>query len=192
MTCQLGSNSYDYYRRGSNAFEIDWSDGQRLTRGWVSVRVPVHFRLARTNRCRQRVTVRRGKDGGLRALNGLGAPIKKLTVADDRGQVYTAGPIAAGADARLQATGTNLPPQTARAGLCRRLPVAGSDVSGEVYRGEWLNQAKLMRATPENYLAPLRDPADVEGGPFVEDGLPGAGDARRSAVVLGILKEIEQ
>ena len=199
LTCQLGGNSRDpYRRRGGKSCEIDWSDGQRLTRGWVSARVPAHFRLRKSEPRRERVTVRRGKDGNLSAVNGLGAAIKKLTVADERGQLYTAGPIGAGADARLQATGRSLsqiralPLVDPQAQPFPNAPVPEGRVSlREVFRGEWLNHAKAMRTTPEKYLAPLRYLADVEGGPFVEDGLPRAGQARRSAVVLGILKEIE-
>jgi hypothetical protein len=203
LTLQLGTNSRDgfrNYRRGSGkSCEIDWSDGQRLTRGWVSARVPTHFRLRKSEATRLRVTVRRDQDGGLAAVNGLGAEINNLTVADERGRLYVGGPIAAGAKVTLQPAGKSLPPEAPPAPVPPgQFPPPGGEPAPEqrvtprdVYRGDWLGQARTMRSSPEKYLAPLHYLADVAGSPFVEDGLPNAGDARRSAVVLGILKEIE-
>ncbi len=115
-------------------------------------------------------------------------------MADERGRLYVAGPIPAGDKVALQPAGKSLPPAEMRPPV----PPGGAPPAEErvplrrVYGDDWLRQAQSMRSSPEKYLAPLRYLADVNGGPFVEDGLAKAGDARRSAVVLGILKEIEQ
>ena len=199
LTLQIGTNFRDRFSRhdSNRACESDWSDGQRLTRGWVPARVPAHFKLRKSEATRLRVTVHRGPDGALSAVNGLGADIKKLTVADERGRLYVAGPVAAGARVSLQPTGRDLPPEAPKeqappgppGGFA---PPAAPTGLRSIYGDDWLRAAQSIRLSPEKYLAPLRYVADVDGGPFVEDGLPKAGSARRSAVVIGILKEIEQ
>src|SRR5205807_2362189 len=73
-----GKRGYGYEeepRGGGKAFTLDWSIDQHLARGWVSARLPAHFRLRKSEVQRERVTVHRDKDGNLSAVNGLGAEI---------------------------------------------------------------------------------------------------------------------
>ena len=58
----------------------------------------------------------------------------------------------------------------------------------QLYGGDWLKEARQFRATPERYLSPWTYLADVEGTPFVEDGLPGAQKENCRSLVVGILK----
>ena len=175
--------SYIYERRSGGsgkACTVDWSDDQHLARGWVSARLPAHFRLRKSEVRRERVTVRRDRDGGLTAVNGLGAEIATLWLADEKGRLYQAGPLAAGAEARLNPSDKTLAPAQKRVTL------------GELYRGDWLETAKKLRAAPQQVLLPLRYLADVAGAPFVEEGLRKAGERKTHSLVLGLLKEIEQ
>jgi hypothetical protein len=101
--------SYGYYRgssSGSNsACTIDWSQDQHFVSGWVSARTPSHFKVRKSEVRRERLTVRRRPDGSLAAVNGLGAPVLQLWVADEKGQVHTAEQVAAGAEATLTPRG---------------------------------------------------------------------------------------
>jgi len=178
LTLQAARNRYGYerYERGGGSFMLDWTDGQHLSKGWVTARVPTHFLLRKSELRRERVTWAENADGTLSITNGLGAAIKKFWLADGRGRLHTAGPVEPGATAVLSATGTDL---------------AGGNENRSwryVYGSDWLTEARQLRATPDRYLSPWTYLADVDGTPFVEDGLPGAKRENCRSLVVGILK----
>jgi hypothetical protein len=80
---------------------MGWTQDQHLASGWVSARVPSHFKLRKSETRRERLGVTRGKEGALLALNGLGADVHKLWLADEKGQVYAADEIPAGSQVAL-------------------------------------------------------------------------------------------
>jgi hypothetical protein len=190
LTAQGGDDDFYFDRRGYTYEEdrrgagkvctLDWSIDQHLARGWVSARLPAHFRLRKSEVQRERVTVHRDREGNLSAVNGLGAEITTLWLADEKGRLYMGGPLAPGARERLTLSDRTLRPQGVD-----RIPLR------EIYRGEWLAAAKTLRAAPERTLTPLSYLADVAGAPFVEDGLRKAGDRKVHSLVVGLLKEIE-
>ncbi len=96
----------DYYRYGGyrdsgRDREIDFIQGQHLTRGWVVARVPAHFGIRKVESRRERLDIRR-TDGGWSVTNGLGVPIRTLWVVDADGQVYQSQGLPAGNNAMLQ------------------------------------------------------------------------------------------
>ena len=80
---------------------VDWTHNQHLANGWVTARVPAHFMVRKSEIRRERVTVRRGTDAGLRIVNGLGADISQFWLADRDGVIYAATDIPAGVETAL-------------------------------------------------------------------------------------------
>ena len=80
---------------------VDWTHGQHLASGWLTARVPAHFMVRKSETRRERVTVRRGADAGLKIVNGLGADISQFWLADKDGTIYSASNIPAGVEAAL-------------------------------------------------------------------------------------------
>jgi hypothetical protein len=93
---------YSYGGRGSStSCTMDWTADQHLASGWISARVPTHFKLRKSESRRERLGLMRGKEGSLLALNALGANVEKLWLADEKGQVYLAEGIPAGSQVAL-------------------------------------------------------------------------------------------
>ena len=80
---------------------VDWTHEQHLTRGWVTARVPAHFKLRKTELRRERITIRRGEGTHLSIVNGLGADIDRFWLADTDGSIHLGRSISAGAEAKL-------------------------------------------------------------------------------------------
>src|SRR5262249_16343464 len=90
------------YRAGSER-QMDWTRSQHLERGWITARVPAHFRLRKSALRRERIQL---NYADRTVMNGLGARVQSLWLADSKGQIYTAREIAAGQTAHLSvATG---------------------------------------------------------------------------------------
>jgi hypothetical protein len=99
----MWQKSMDVYRYnpGGSSCTIDWSQDQHLDSGWVSARVPSHFRLRKSEVRRERLSITHGKEGSLTVLNALGADVKTVWLADEKGQVYTAEDIPTGRQVAL-------------------------------------------------------------------------------------------
>jgi hypothetical protein len=156
--------------------EVDWSQSQHLGRGWISARVPAHFHLRKSEPRRERLQVIADHDHW-QVLNGLGAPIQSLWLADSHMQVYQTGYVAAGQKAALTPVRSSTPlEQTGARMLLDNLGyTASTNTLGD-------NATRFL--TPHSYIAVL------DGNPFVENALGSAASARRthsSAVVFGIL-----
>jgi hypothetical protein len=95
---------YSYRRSGNSgsACTIDWTADQHFASGWVSARVPSHFKLRKSESAQhRRISVDRAADGSLTATNALGADVKQLWYADEKGVVYSADTVQAGAKVTL-------------------------------------------------------------------------------------------
>lgn len=165
----LGQKSED-----SAAREMDWSQAQHFQHGWVSARVPAFFHVRRSETRRERVQVL-NENGGLELVNGLGAPIKQLWLADANRNLYMAASVSEGDKAGLipcQATAAKEP--SGAQGLLRQITFATS--SAMTNYGQFL--------PPNTYIAVL------DGNPFIENALGSASSRKNtsaSAVVFGIL-----
>ena len=80
---------------------VDWTHDQHLASGWLTARVPAHFMVRKSETRRERITVRRGTDAGLKIVNGLGADISQFWLADKDGAIYSGINISAGVEAAL-------------------------------------------------------------------------------------------
>jgi hypothetical protein len=158
------------------AREIDWSQGQHLTRGWVAARIPAFFHLRKAETCRDRLQVE-NKDGRLQVLNGLGAPMKSVWYADASMNIFEAHDVAAGETAELTPAKTvQSREQTGPDGLFHDLGIFA--------------QADSLDNNAGGYLAPNTYIAILDSNPFLENALgPGASLERTktSAVVFGFL-----
>lgn len=162
------------YRSGTDR-EMDWTQGQHLGRGWVSARVPAHFELRKSETRRERLEIE-NQNGQLTVVNGLGATIQSLWLADTQSRIYSATNILAGQKAALTLTTETLK-KNEQLGARTLLEKCGA-------------QADLSDAT--TYLLPNTYLAEMNANPFFENGLgPKAQSSRTKshAVVFGTLEQ---
>lgn len=164
-----------------NARDVDWTQAQQLGRGWVSARVPAYFHLRKSGTARERIDVD-NNNGTLQIVNGLGAPIKSLWIADADMNYYEATNVAAGQKTVLT-LGPKLPygrEKTGPEGLKRDL-------------GFGVNVTDNLANTAQSYLRPNTYIAVLDGNPFVENALnPGSNTNGKhlkiQSVVFGIME----
>ncbi len=161
-------------RSDGGAYIVDWTREQHLTGGWLPARAPTAVFARKVEPRRERIRVTR--DGGrLHVVNGLGANIVSLWLADRDGRIYKGLQIPAGKEAALDAQGVRVsatPTLTRASGL-------ESDAWGAAWESLTANPAAALR--PGEYFALLED------SPFLESGLDGRQKAQRRARVLGTL-----
>jgi hypothetical protein len=158
---------------------LDWSNGQHLARGWVTARVPAHFSLRKSEPRRERLNIRREADGKLSLVNALGADVKTVWVADEKGVLYTGGPVAAGERTTLDRS--------------TKPRVTGWPSEGwrQIYSSpDWMNSAVNASRKPEEKLGPRTYLAVVEGSPFLEQAMRGAVVRESQSIVLGLMADL--
>lgn len=173
----------DYYRysrreqprRGE--LRVDWTSDQHLQGAWVSARVPVHFSVRKAETRRERLNVTVADDGSITVVNGLGARITALYLADASGRIHTASAIEPGAQAALEAPAARSGPVRSQGPTDLQSLLA----AGPVYSPR-CNANALSHILPPNCYA-----AGLEGAPFVEAALDGAQQGKSRSVVYGIL-----
>ena len=89
-------------RNTNKILTVDWTHDQHLARGWVAARVPTHFMVRKSETRRERVTVRREANAGLRIVNGLGVDISQFWLEDRDGAIHSAIDIPAGEEVELK------------------------------------------------------------------------------------------
>ena len=159
---------------------LDWTRGQHLVEGWVQPRVPAMFMVRKSENRRERLQWEQ-TDEGLTVVNGLGARVTRLWLADHEGRVWEGTDIAPGARVTLEPTG--------RLAVRDETPLALEDFWKRAAYGRFAPWAikrgeRLLRAG--TYLA------ELEGNPFLETGLAPGTRVRRmpgSCVVYGILEK---
>lgn len=170
------------YRGGGRSVSMDWSKGQSLGAGWISSRLPLHFRYRSHQNRRERLVIKPGAPGTLQVTNGLGVAIETLFVADAKGFIYkTRGPIAPGAEGILHKAKTlNYSP----VGITQRTP----RFLRQAYIKAWLPLLNSLVDQPERYLMANSYIAKVKKSPFVEQALPVLQSNRHNSVILGYFK----
>jgi hypothetical protein len=151
---------------------IDWTHDQHLASEWITARVPVYFTFRKSEARRERLTVRKGENGAIGLVNGLGADIRQLWWADKTGELYTATNIPAGAESQL--TPINLKASGA------------ADRLRDVYISNWLEMFNSMEVNPREALAAGCYLAVLDASPFVEDGLRDVKTRKSKTLVYGI------
>lgn len=162
--------------RGRRGGVLDWTREQHLVSGWLPARTPTAFYARKVEPRRERIRVSRD-NGGLRAVNGLGADIVELWLADEAGRIHRGERIAAGRESALRPTDVTVAAAANRSESARRF------LASEEWAAGWpaLTGAPTAALRPGEYLAVL------DGSPFLESGLDGRQNARRRALVLGAL-----
>jgi hypothetical protein len=216
---------YGYgYRSSSNtgsSCTIDLTTDQHLANGWVSARVPSHFKLRKSESAQhRRVSVDLAPDGSLTATNALGADIQHLWVADEKGAVYSAEAIPAGAKAALTPLGraidpgvnsnavrfllTNdswLTPKQVRTRQKSPVPMKKTAVAT---MAAWPGKggpgippvpppaiAKSPAETPDAYLRPRGYVAVLDSAPFIENPLANTRASEAKSTVIGYMKPLD-
>jgi hypothetical protein len=167
----------DNFRSG-NSRDLDWSQSQHLERGWVSAHVPAYFHLRRSGTSRERIEISK-ENGSLQIVNGLGAPIRSLWLADANMNFYRVNNVPAG-----QKTGL-IPGKQSQA-LEKSGPIGlKRDLSFGAAGADNLASGAQKYLMPNTYIAVL------DQNPFLEDALsqnPNPKHTRSVAVVFGILE----
>jgi len=157
--------------------EVDWTQSQHFGRGWVSARVPAYFHLRKSETRRERIQVI-NENGKLQVINGLGAPIRSLWIADAHMNCYQADNVPAGQKAGLiLSKPSSASKQSNGVGLFNEISFAAHTDSLKDGAGKFL--------LPNTYIAVL------DGNPFIENALGSAASPKHtksSAVVFGILE----
>jgi hypothetical protein len=157
--------------------DVDWTQSQLFQHGWVVARVPEHFHLRKSETRRERIQIV-NENGQLFIVNGLGAEIKSLWIADADMNFYQADNVAAGQKAGLiLAKPSPASEKSGANGLLRDITFAA--------RTEALNDGAGKYLLPNTYIAVL------DRNPFIENALGPASSPKRtksSAVVFGILE----
>jgi hypothetical protein len=170
----------DAGQMGARSCTIDLSRDQHFVKGWVEARVPAHFKVRKSETRRERVAFHREADGKLSMVNWLGARVLHFWYADDKGELYAAQDVAAGAPAELTPADKLLAP----------VPV---ESPMEVLRASIsLSRMDSFIKQPERYLTPRTYLAELDDSPFLEDGLRDCRTRRCRAVVLGMVKKDEK
>jgi hypothetical protein len=212
---QKGETMRYYSQGGGSSCTVDWSQDQHFASGWVSARVPSHFKLRKSEVRRERLTVRRRSDGSLAAVNGLGATILQLWLADDKGQVHTAEEVPAGAEATLRlradlsGAGQTSPPLRELTQMSYWLTPSSSPnppssgrsatpMTRAVRTGGFpsptpppVSAGLGVEKNPTRYLSPRSYVAVLDGAPFFEEALRNARTRKGKNIVIGILKEAD-
>jgi hypothetical protein len=170
---------YSSYRRRSSsaaALSIDWTGEQHLASGWMSPRVPAHFKVRKSEIRRERITFTRGADGRPEAVNGLGTDLADLWYADESGKVFHGHNVAAGSKISLD-------------------PVEKKNLTtalksfGDIYLSDWSKITNELATEGPALLKPRTYLAVMESAPFFDEGLPNAKLRRAQSVVIGIIRE---
>lgn len=164
---------YGRRRQQAKHRTVDWTNDQHLQTGWVSARLPMHFKFRRSEHRLERLVVNK-EAGGHTVTNGLKGRIKRLWVADEKGVIATAENISPGSTATLSKTATKA--------------VGKLSELRDVFHGDWANVVNAIPAAPEDTLRPGTYLAEMEGAPFLPSALAGA-RKREASLVFGIMKE---
>jgi hypothetical protein len=156
--------------------EVDWTQSQHFTRGWVSARVPAHFHVRKSETRRERIQVV-NENGKMEIVNSLGAPIKSLWFADADMKMFEAHNIPAGQKGGLVSSALKVTTKSGQDGLLRLIGIAP--------HGDLPDEGIEKNILPGSYIAVL------EGNPFIENALGAASVAKRTkstTVVFGIME----
>ena len=163
---------WNYYRRGGDR-TIDLSTDQHLDSGWITARAPAYFKFRKGETRRERLTIRQEGDGAISVVNGLGADVRELWLADRNGKIYSTSGIRAGAEAKLSLSNLTLFPYEA-------------GMRGVFTSDDWPEKMKEVALNPQRFLTPGCYLATFDASPFVEEGLKNVGTRKGRTLVYGI------
>ncbi|HEY7426191.1 MAG TPA: hypothetical protein VH682_18315 [Gemmataceae bacterium] len=164
-------------RAGVRSCTLDWSRDQHLASGWIEARVPAHFKVRKSEMRRERVTVRHETDQSVSIFNRLGAEMRRFSYKDEKGQLYTAEHVAAGAEAKLKLENVGEMPELTRT------------IRSVFLSPSWLDSMQGLASAPLHYLRPRSYLAEMDDSPFLEPALRTAKTRKCRSVVVGFLSD---
>ena len=159
---------------GGNSRELELSQSQRLTRGWISARVPAHFALRKSETRRERLTMQKLPDGRVTVVNGLGADIQTLWLRDDKGRPFKGEGLKAGQNVALHS-------DDFVSSSSSTISLAG------LYQGSWVAAHDALVGNSSASVRPGTYLAVMDQAPFIETGLAKPGKARARQTIIGVL-----
>ena len=171
-TAQINQDSY---REGGNGRTLDWTSDQHLASGWITSRIPSHFKLRKSQMRREKIVFSEASSGLYDALNGFGSPVESLYYADAAGTLYHAEHIPPGAKITLQRLDQHVTPGVQNPLLLR-----------DVFTGDWHSAIDAMLKDPLLYLRPNCYIAVIKEPLFVEQALRKQKTETFESVVYGI------
>ena len=155
ITPLVARNSYG----SGSSRRLDWTKDQHLSVGWLTARVPAYFMLRKSEPRRERIEIRHNDDKTISAVNGLGAKVSRLWVADASGTIYKATDIPAGASVILEADNSGeraegKPNRMRSTYIAKNWATSTLALTNNVSEVLW----------PQTYLAVLDDTAFIEPG----------------------------
>jgi hypothetical protein len=159
---------------------IDWSARQHLDSGWVLSRVPAAFVTRSVGTRHERLECAATDDGGIRIVNGLGAPIRHVRLADAQGKMHEVAGVPAGGSAALR----DMPTTGKTAATTDLAQFAATTFFSTNRRISFTNAvqvANLPIPPPGHYVAVL------DGAPFADNALPVAAHRTETTIVCGRL-----
>ncbi len=183
---KFDNNSYlrickDYSYRETASYGMDWTNGQLLTSGWIQARLPVHFKIRKSETRRERLSIMvKGDD--VWVTNNLGSDIDsvKLILPTQEGEenkliVYTAKNIMQGVKVKLIAGN---PIKKANYNFL------SSEFHDDVFSiTKKYNQSKNL--APGRYLAKLKQ------APFIEKPLENISEVDDETLIYGIMGDVK-
>jgi hypothetical protein len=159
--------------------DADMTGRQHYAAGLVTARSPAHIRQVRVAPARERLVLETAADGSMEIVNALGAPIVRVIVASESGELFETTDVAPGARAKL----TPRP----------------EDAPGNIEPRSWDEVLKFASTRMPSVLASTYAPtshsvgpvpaggyyAFLGGSPFVDTGLTGPMEHDVQAVVIG-------
>jgi hypothetical protein len=155
--------------------DIDATNGQHLMSGWVKSRVSTYFTFRKAEHRRERLPLRWTTDRFV-AVNGFGARIRRLFVADQTGRVYEASNVEAGQPVTLVSTGRSVTQSSRRPDVLQAIP------------DQCVSYPQRFAADPYAVLTPGSYVATFDQSPFPDRGMSKARSSTAEGVVVGTLK----
>jgi hypothetical protein len=162
-----------YGRTRDYGKNISLTEDQHFSDGWIRPKIPRYFHIRKAQTRRERIDI--AYDGNeMVIVNGLGAPIEKLTVCAPDGKFYTGKSIAAGSKKELYLN--NSLKATSKASI----------TPSEIFHDDWNREVYRIQRSPRAYLGPGMYIAELKGAPFVAKQFTKANMRHEKTLVLGI------
>ncbi len=157
----------------SRSCTLDWTQDQHFASGWVEARVPAIFRVRKCELRRERVALQRDTDGSWIMKNYLPVDVRRFSYIDEKGQLYRAENVAAGAPAKLK--------QSEKETIS-----LNATMTNLLSSNGWKNNIHQLATNPQRCLRPGMYLAETDESPFLDDCLRNARQRKAHAIIVGI------
>ena len=172
-SAEIWPYSKRYGRSHDYGKAISLTEDQHFATGWIRPKIPRYFHIRKAQTRRERIDI--AYDGNqMIIVNGLGAPIEKLTICAPDGKFFTGKSIAAGSKKELYLNSSLKP--TSKASI----------TTSEIFYDDWNREMHRIKRSPRAYLGPGMYVAELNGAPFMAKHFTKANMRHENTVVIGI------